>query len=207
MRRNRSLRAGFCWRFSWPLNTTGCAGPTTGSVVCHNPDFIPVGIFHESNWLFVHPFTIRGINYPPTTGSFESFFRGTEDEGYWETYYLRSLQRRGGVLRREDCYCRCDELLPLLAETLPAVLATAVTVLVVAAGTSEVPQVLAMEGMKVMLGGVSLCVCGYIMIIYDNMYLYNYLYVYIYIYHKYIYIYHIISYIYIYVCVYCTITL
>jgi len=29
----------------------------------------------------------------------------------------------------------------------------------VAAGTSEVPQVLAMEGMKVMLGGVSLCVC------------------------------------------------
>lgn len=79
----------------------------------------------------------------------------TTDEGYWETYYLRSLQRRGGVLRREDCYCRCDELLPLLAETLPAVLATAVTVLVVAAGTSEVPQVLAMEGMKVTAMDVS----------------------------------------------------
>lgn len=78
----------------------------------------------------------------------------TTDEGYWETYYLRSLQRRGGVLRREDCYCRCDELLPLLAETLP-VLATAVTVLVVAAGTSEVPQVLAMEGMKVTAMDVS----------------------------------------------------
>ena len=117
-----------------------------------------MGIFHESNWLFVHPFTIRGINYPPNNQILNRI-RGTEDEGYWETYYLRSLQRRGGVLRREDCYCRCDELLPLLAETLP-VLATAVTVLVVAAGTSEVPQVLAMEGMKVMLGGVSLCVCG-----------------------------------------------
>ena len=76
------------------------------------------------------------------------FFCSTEDEGYWETYYARSLQRRGD-LRREDCYCRCDQLLPLLA-TLPAV---AAEVLVVAAGTSEVPEVLAMKGMKVMLGG------------------------------------------------------
>ena len=47
-----------------------------------------------------------------------------------------------------------------------------------------------------------MCVCGYIMIIYDNMYLYNYLYVYIYIYIINIYIYHII-----YICAYCTITL
>lgn len=106
--------------------------------------------------------TIRGFFITPQQPDPNNRIRGTQgtqDEGYWETYYLRSLQRRGGVLRREDCYCRCDELLPLLAQTLPG-LATAVTVLVVAAGTSEVPQVLAMEGMKVMLGGVSLCVCG-----------------------------------------------
>lgn len=69
------------------------------------------------------------------------------DERYWETYYARSLQRRG-VLRREDCYCRCEELRPLLATATE-------TVLVVAAGTSEVPEMLAMDGMKVTAMDVS----------------------------------------------------
>ncbi|CAK9017611.1 Catalytic [Durusdinium trenchii] len=36
------------------------------------------------------------------------------DSDYWESYYARSLQRRGGSLRSEDCYCDPDSLMPLL---------------------------------------------------------------------------------------------
>ena len=54
------------------------------------------------------------------------------DRDYWESYYLRSLRRRG-ELRSEDCYCPAERLLPLLGHVTKDMQA-----LVVGAGTSEI---------------------------------------------------------------------
>lgn len=56
-----------------------------------------------------------------------------EDYDYWESYYSRSLLRRGR-LRVEDCYCSAEELLPLLSG------ARGAAALVVGSGSSEVPR-------------------------------------------------------------------
>ena len=74
----------------------------------------------------------------------------TCERDYWESYYLRSLRRRG-ELRREDCYCCAEQLLPLLGSVRKEMQA-----LVVGAGTSELPELLA-EHLEVSAVDVSPC--------------------------------------------------
>ncbi|CAJ1416887.1 unnamed protein product [Effrenium voratum] len=65
----------------------------------------------------------------------------------WESYYARSLARRGS-LRPEDCYCPPAPLLGLLQTLLPASGASGASagpVLLVGAGASELPALLAEE--------------------------------------------------------------
>eukprot|EP00913_Durusdinium_trenchii_P023544 g22121.t1 len=65
------------------------------------------------------------------------------DSDYWESYYARSLQRRGGSLRSEDCYCDPDSLMPLLP-----IHHGQGQALLVGSGTSELPQRLVEKGWK-----------------------------------------------------------
>ncbi|CAK9067701.1 unnamed protein product [Durusdinium trenchii] len=72
------------------------------------------------------------------------------DSDYWESYYARSLQRRGGSLRSEDCYCDPDSLMPLLP-----IHHGQGQALLVGSGTSELPQRLVEKGWKVWAMDVS----------------------------------------------------